>query len=499
MSRARLLFSTALTACALASCGDDGASGTRGGAALSDRPAASPDARSLLLVTFDTTRADFVGAYGNPLGLTPNVDALAERGVLFEDAYAPVPQTLPSHASLMTGLMPRQHRALENTYRLDDAYETLAEAAVERGYQTAGFVGALVLAEDTGIHQGFDVYDTPAGEWNVDKKGHPPQRSAKQVTEAALSWLARRDRSRPFFMWVHYYDPHGDAQAPDTGRHIGFLPPQRHLAAVDRPAVREYIVSRGEELSGASLEPRVLRSFWQAYAAEIRFTDEQFGRLVSALEEDGALEQTVIALTSDHGEGLYEHDVKGHGVEVWQEQHQIPMVLAVPDGALGGTRVRGPALLSDLRGTLERLCFGEVSTAGEDPQSVDLWAAAKSGRGLPARPVFLERPHFDKERAEWRGVPYGVLNAVIQGDAKLISGPEARVELYDLAGDPAELRDLAAADPELRAKLEALLEEWRATYTSEEPGEGAQPLDCDKIRNLIELGYMGEGAAAHCP
>ena len=132
----------------------------------------------------------------------------------------------------------------------------------------------------------------------------------------------------------------------------------------------------------------MLRSFWQAYAAEIRFTDEQFGRLVSALEEDGALEQTVIALTSDHGEGLYEHDVKGHGVEVWQEQHQIPMVIAAPDGALGGTRVRGPALLSDLRGTLERLCFGEVSTAGEDPQSVDLWGAAKSGRALPARPVW---------------------------------------------------------------------------------------------------------------
>ncbi|GJM20924.1 MAG: sulfatase [Planctomycetota bacterium] len=488
-------FLLSLACATLCACGHDASSGN------DDRPRAASGARSLLVVTYDTTRMDFVGAYGNPLALTPNLDALAERGVLFEDAYAPVPQTLPSHSSLMTGLMPRQHRALENTYRLDASYETLAEAAVERGYDTAAFVGALVLGEDTGINQGFHTYDTPAGEWNSDKKGHPPQRSAKQVTEAALAWLRARDSERPVFMWVHYYDPHGDAQdkRPNAPRHIGFLPPQRHVDAIQRSDVRAFLESRGDELSGASLEPRLLRQFWHAYAAEIRFTDEQFGRLLEGFDEVGLLDSTVVAATSDHGEGLFEHDVKGHGVEVWQEQHQIPLVIAEPGGALAGTRVSGPAFLSDMRGTLERLAFGSTSTQGGDELAVDLWGAAEAGRGIAPRPVFLERPHFDQGRAEWRGVPYGVLNAVIQGDAKLIVGPEGRLELYDLASDPAELRDLAASDPELRGRLEQLFADWVAANPSVEPGEGAAELDCDQIADLVALGYMGEEALSGCP
>lgn len=458
--------------------------------------------RSMLVVTFDTTRSDFVGTYGSALELTPNLDALATRGVVFEDAYAPMPQTLPSHATLFTGLPPRQHRALENTYELDERYSTLAEAASEQGYQTAAFVGAAVLSPETGIHQGFDVFDMPTepgtSKWEQDKLGHPPQRSAKQVTDAALAWLAQRDDARPFLLWVHYYDPHGDAQPSRPPYHVGFTPPARHVEAVPRSAIKAFVEASASEWVGASPPKKQLIDFWRGYAAELRFTDEQLGRVLRGLESVGLDEQTVVVVAGDHGEGLYEHDVKGHGVALWEEAHRIPLVIATPDGALAGTRVRGAAFLRDVRPTLERLVLGAPPVERGDDLGVDLWAAAEAGRGLTTRPVFLERPHFPPQRAAWRNVDYGVLASVSLGGGKLIRQPDGSRQLFDLVADPAEQQDLADEQPERADKLEALLDAWEARNPTGDPGSEARSLDCEQLKQLVALGYLGQGEAAHC-
>jgi len=451
--------------------------------------------RNILVITVDTTRADFVGAYGAALGVTPRLDALALQGVVFENAYAPMPQTLPSHSTLFTGLDPRQHLTLENTYQLDSEFRTLAELAQERGYATGAFVGALVLDKETGIHQGFETFDTPEGVWNEERGGHPPQRTAEQVTEAALAWARDLDPGEPFLLWAHYYDPHADHAT-------GFEPPNRHRAQVDMKAIRKK-VRRSTSLAGnLSRDDQV--EYWAQYAAEIRYADEQIGRLLDGLAEDGLMEDTLVVVVGDHGEGLYEHGIKAHGVYVWEEMHRIPMILVHPDGEHAGRRVAGRAALRDIEPTIKQVAMG-IPSPRQDDLGSDLWAhlsgTGEGGAGeLPDRPIFLERPHFDRERVRRRilGVDltkdnaYGYLTAVLVGRYKLIRHPDGTtLRLYDLEADPHEMTDLAAAEPEVTAQLARLLEGWMEGHTVGPPGEGTDISD-ERRETLKALGYLGD-------
>jgi arylsulfatase A-like enzyme len=190
--------------------------------------------RSVVIITLDTVRADHLGCYGYAPPTPPGVDALAQRGILFENAYAPMPQTLPSHATLFTGLSPRRHGALENAYALSGAAETLAELLSDRGYQTAAFIGARILDDTTGMEQGFDVFDQPTGV--ARDKQHPVERRADSVTDSALAWaLTRHTNGKPYLLWAHYYDAHG--------------PWEPAARRVTREAVREQVVQRKEFLS----------------------------------------------------------------------------------------------------------------------------------------------------------------------------------------------------------------------------------------------------------
>ncbi len=449
---------------------------------------AGPGGKNILVITMDTTRADFLGAYGSDLGVTPVIDGLAARGVVFEDAYAPMPQTLPSHSTLFTGLDPRQHLTLENTYKLAGEFRTLAEVAAERGYRTGAFIAALVLDEETGMDQGFERFDKPAGIWNEEREGHPPQRSAEEVTLAALDWADELDPEDPWMLWAHYYDPHGDHAA-------GFNPPGRHRAAIDMPAIRRR-VAQGAALS-EELDQATLVEFWAQYAAEIRYMDEQIGGLIDGLRDRGLLEDTLIVLVGDHGEGLYEHGLKAHGAYVWEELHRIPLIVVAPDGAHAGQRVGGRALLKDLEPTIKRLAM-DLAPSRDGDLGIDLWASVEAGGRLPRRPVFLERPHFDEERVRRRvrgtelteDDAYGYLAAVLMEDHKLIRHPDGTTRLYDLAADPRELRDLSEQDPALRDKLLGLLDQWIADNEVGEPGEGIEISD-EKRRALEALGYLG--------
>jgi len=435
-----------------------------------------PEGRSVVVITLDTTRPDHLSVYGYPGKISPALQALARRGIVFDEAYAPMGQTLPVHASLFTGRTPREHGALENYHELSAGADTLAELLGERGYQTAAFIGALVLDDSTGIAQGFELFDQPRGE-AVDSQ-HPVERRADAVTDAAILWSETDyDASRPFLLWVHYYDPHGPFDAPE--------------ATVPPAAVKQQMRHHQREF-GAEPSPEVL-GMRQAYADEIAWTDRQVGRLLQRLEAKGMLADAVVVAVGDHGEGLGEHGEKGHGVNVHQELMLVPLIVAAPDGELAGTRVPGRVLVEDLMPTVLDLA-GHADVALElGGEGLDLMPDLRAGSALRARPVFVERPHYSRERIKWRGskqrrYAYGVLVGVIFGDEKLVREPGGRQALYDLGADPDELVDIAAERPESVQRLSGLLDDWIESHPVGEIG-AAPAISEERLRRLKQLGY----------
>lgn len=479
------VVATALAAC-LASCAGE-----------PDAPADAPRG-NLLVITIDTTRADSTSAFGCPIQTTPRLDALADVGARFTRAYAPMGQTLPTHATLFTGTNPRVHGSLENHYKLQEDAETLAETLWDEGYDTAGFVGALVLDERSGIAQGFASWGEPRG---VTAKGElPPERRAEEVIDEALAWADDHEAGRPYFLWAHLFDPHGPFEAPPE--YVERIPRLDVLRWIDERARAGEFGTSDEERERA----QYYADEWRGYLAEILYTDAQIGRLLDGLEARGMLDDTTILVVGDHGEGLFEHGEKNHGVQLYEEVVHVPLILAHGD-ALAGRELDRAVPLESLRGLLESLVLGAprspmpVPAAPRTAQAREIWDAAATGEEVPERPVFLERPHFTPKRLLQRGFgdptrhPYGELTAMVVGHQKLIEWPDGRRTLYDLNADPAEADDLAEARPEITRQMGAVLERWRDAHDVRAPGQGAS-VDAERLAALQALGYAEGDAEA---
>lgn len=483
---ARLLQGTlaVLTVVALPACGDGASPASEGGAG------GAAAKRSILLISMDTTRYDHLHCYGYPIAITPNIDALAARGMRFAEAYAPMPQTLPSHVSLLTGLWPRQHHTLENVYTVPDDVNTVAEKLDDQGYRTGAFIGALALHSLSHVNQGFQTWDQPDGRWLEDIM-HPSQRPASEVVDAALKWADGLDGEQPFLMFTHFYDPHGPFEAP--ARCLREVPFGDVLSLVrQRRAQHEF------DPVPDSVTDTALAQFWQGYAAEIHYTDEQIGRLLAGLDERGLLEDTVVVLVGDHGEGLYEHGVKGHGLEVWQELQRVPLIMALPDGRFAGRVVDGRVTLVDVLPSMLHAALGVEGVTDDPDTGRDLLRVLEEGRDVPAMPIFVERPHYSRERIR-EGRQYGEQVAVIDGDYKLLRMPDGSVELFDLRADEAEQHDVGAQHPEVRTRLAKLVRDWMETWKTPPPGEQSGELDPERRRSLIELGYIDAGDGDDAP
>jgi arylsulfatase A-like enzyme len=438
--------------------------------------------RNVLILTLDTTRSDHLGTYGYPLDITPEIDALAEGGVVFENTYAPMPQTLPSHTTLMTGLQPRQHGALENTYMVDERLDTLAEMLGREGYATAAFVSALVLSEGSGIQQGFEDFSQPRTRFHIGLPA-PAEREASEMTDIALEWAEAYSPEQPFLLWVHYFDPHADHVAP-----------RRYVRQVQPMQVRDKVIIPliGDEKVAM---PRLVRD-WRGYAAEVRYMDAEIGRLLGGLTDLGMLEDTVIVLAGDHGEGLYEHGNIAHGTAVWEELHRVPLILVDPAGRHAGTRVTGRVELADVLPTVLSMALGHTGKTTPGDHGLDLWSLLEAERPMPQRPVFLERPHYSTERFAKRtggkAEDRGFLTAVIMGNHKLVRRPDGSEQLYDLRKDPDESHDLADKAPQMRKRLAGLLDGWLERHAVGLPGEQVELSD-ERIEALKALGYLGDG------
>jgi arylsulfatase A-like enzyme len=412
--------------------------------------------RNVVLISLDTTRADALGAYGREPSPSPEIDRLARDGVLFEQALTSAPSTLPSHASIMTGLHPYAHGTRSNSgYVLAEANETLAEALRRHGYRTAAEIAAPVIGKRTRLDQGFESYRDPES-FDVTLKRLPvyaesgeveyadvPERDAADVTRFGLRFLAENKGDR-FFLWLHYFDPHRRYAPPN---------PFRQRFAED------------------------------PYAGEIAFADHQIGRILRQIDDLGLRDRTLVALTADHGEGLGEHGELTHSFFVYDTTMHVPLILRGP-GFPGGRRVASLVRTIDLAPTiLDSLGLPPLEAA----QGVSLRPLASGAATDLALTGYGESIEF------FSTFRTSVLRFLRQGRWKYIH--KVHPELYDLSSDPQELHDVAALHTERTQALRSALEKLLADAPSK-PRGGAVDLDQETFAQLAELGYVGGGAPA---
>jgi len=400
------------------------------------RPA-RPVNLNLILITLDTTRADRLGCYGHQSAMTPVLDRLARRGIAFERAYTPVPLTLPAHASILTGLNPPEHGLHNNGQgALSASLPTLATELAGAGYDTGAFVAAFVLDKRFGLSRGFGTYDDNLDKADGTLHGHHRYRAANFVIDAALSWIQPR-ANKPFFCWVHLFDPH--------------FP---YLAHSER---------FGNKFAD---EP---------YDGELAYVDAELGRFFGSLDRAGILERSMIVVVGDHGESLGEHGELAHSMTVYDATLRVPLLISVPDISCPGHRVDEPVSVVDICATVLD-CLGRSPIPETSGRSL---RPALRGQTMSAQACFAETDE-PYQTARW-----APLRALITSQWKYIRSPKA--ELYDLLNDPHELQDLAHRHPEQLQLMERQLAEWEQRMHQRSAGNVT--LTERERRVLNSLGY----------
>lgn len=391
----------------------------------------------VVLVTIDTLRGDRWGCVGDPEARTPTADRLARGGGLWAEGRAPSPVTLPSHASLMTGLPPAVHGVRDNAiFRLDEGNgRTVAEEFRDAGWTTAAFVSSFPLMSRFGLDRGFDRYDDALAGSDATM-GHFRERTADQTVDAVSEWLSTMPLDpAPLFAWVHFFDPHAEYRAPD--------PWSNALHSTDTE---------------------------EAYAAEVAFTDWQLGRLCKRLDDVREGRRRIVCLVADHGEGLGDHNERSHGVLLHATTIRVPIVVDSGDWA--------PVLITTAT-PIESVPATLLHLAGLDSQ-------VNSG----AAPILAEwsGPVHAETLYPFFNFGWGGLRSREEGNWRLVAGPEDR--LYRMDTDPGETRNVAAEHPnvvdDLRAGLE---EEWSARREAAFRSE-RRALSEDEIEALRSIGYL---------
>ena len=397
--------------------------------------AASPS-YNVVLISIDTCRADHLSCYGAARRTTPNIDAIASEGVLFTRAQSTNPVTLPSHCSMLTGTSPVFHGVHHNLGRpLDESNLTLAEILREHGYETAAVVGAFPLHARFGLSQGFDHYDQDFG--GSDEKLFFSERKAEAVTAAGTAWIESH-HTQPFFLFLHYFDPHHPYEPPEP-----------------------FATTFGDD----------------RYAGEIAYTDASIGQVIATLKHLDLLDSTLLVITADHGESLGEHDEDSHGFFIYQGTIHVPLIIRPPGGA-AGRKVDEPAGLIDIVPTVLGLLNLE---APDQVQGVN-WTRVV--RGSEAQTV--ERDIYSES---WTPASFGCapLRGLVQGRWRFIDS--LRPELYDLSRDPGETSNLVEARKKVAQAMQRRLREILADARSVADDTSAP--DHRTIAQIQSLGYAG--------
>jgi arylsulfatase A-like enzyme len=465
------------------------------------RPVMKP--RSVVLVVLDTLRRSNLALHGYGRRTTPNLDRWAERALVFDQATSVSSWTMPAHASMFTGLYPRSHGAhgyrsgkqKESTYRLPDACDTLAEIVSRAGLSTAAVVANhLYLEPRFGTDQGFGVYfvDPPRPGFRFPPAdalvGRLDPRAADAlewpylrdtfVTDAALDAVEQL-RGQPFFLFVNYLDVHRPNDRPPTPE----------VPEEDELVVPRYFPELTSVLRGEPIDPRVKRSLVNAYDRELQHLDGELARLLARLAEADLAEETLVIVTSDHGEHFGEHGLVDHAALLYDEVVHVPLLLRGP-GIVPGRRADPVSLVDVFPTALEFLglpvpeaCQGASLLQAPGPREiVSEWYAAANGFLLHSQ----YRGRFDHD-----------LRSIRIGRWRLLEDATGRIELFDLEADPRELADRAIAEPATVAELRARLAAWEAGHPAGESVPlGDAPTSRERSEALRRTGYAGEDDSA---
>ncbi|UCC39775.1 MAG: sulfatase-like hydrolase/transferase [Candidatus Aminicenantes bacterium] len=405
-------------------------------------PASRSNSLNILLVTIDTLRADYLSCYGNKLVKTPNIDQLAKEGILFNHAFAHNVVTLPSHINILTGTYPLYHGVRDNAgFRLDEAFLTLAEVLKQNGYKTSAFIGAFPLDDRFGLAQGFDLYDDFYGDTSAQNDFSFTERRAEKVIEPAIEWINQNKESH-WFCWVHLFDPH----AP-------YNPPQ-------------------------SFMDKYPDNF---YGGEVAYTDFALGNLLKFLRKSEVKKNTLIVVTSDHGEGLGDHKEKTHGVFAYNSTLHIPLIFYQPK------------IFREPKAVSQRVRHIDIMPTILDILKIKI---PKEVQGLSLIPL-IENPRKERVDDSYFEALTANLNrnwAPLQGILserfKYIELPVE--ELYDVESDYPEENNLAGGKRSVVEKLNKKLKTLITKYSSKESREIKRiKEDAETLKKLRALGYVG--------
>lgn len=424
-----------------------------------------PDkSRNVILVVVDALRADYLSCYGNPKLISPHIDEFARNSSLFLNAFCPLPNTQPSLASIMTSLYPPSHGLRRQGVALSNKAVTLPEILRSQGWDTGAVVGASNLDTIFGFSQGFQFYEDHLGsKENLKVKKLEQrtrwQRKAKEVNEIVFRWLDKRNIEKPFFLMIHYFDPHAPYEPP-------------------APYYRLYPPGETEE------------SRWRAmYAGEVSYVDSQFGRLMKRLSAKDLLKDTLVILTADHGENLGEHNWQGHSQRIHDEAVRIPLIISGPDVPRG----------KKFSQIVQSVDFAPTILEFLNIPAPDMYQGKSVFRALEGKTLrefaYLEiakRPdNFRKLTPDWQKFPetqWGVRTM----DEKLIWSSDGKHEFYDLRNDPQEVNNVYLKNQNRARELEAMGNRLRTGFTSYhfESGPQAKVDGNDPDEALRALGYI---------
>jgi arylsulfatase A-like enzyme len=446
---------------------------------------------NVVVIVLDTTRADVFGCYGHGGALTPRIDALAKEGVRYTRAYATDFWTLPSHASLLTGLYPTQCQATSETNHLPAAVTTLAERLKAEGYRTGAAVANAWVSAERGFAQGFDVYHEG---WRQRARG--PVAAERAVATRAAAWFlenAGETADEPSFLFVNL--------------NIAHLPYRPRPSVFERVRSREWPpdqVRRVSEVHGMwahlagqlKLGETDLRVLRELYEAEIAHADELVGLVLDAIDRSGTRDRTLVVLTSDHGENLGDHGMIDHLLSMYETTIRIPLIVRYPERFAGGRAIDHLVSLVDIVPTVLDVC----GLPAEESSGIPRLGVPLDSGSLPDRPfvvaendrpvngVNLLRQHFPRFDVTAIDRP---VRTLITPTHKLIWHVGGETELYDLAADPEELENLSQTQGELRASMLATIRRW--TETSLRGVKRAEPLesrDAQALERLRGLTYV---------